>query len=81
MGFGGIGPGSLILILVIVILLFGTKKLRNVGGDLGGALKSFRKAVKEGDDTEGGEKDAKLEEKEGSTIEGESVREDEKNKS
>lgn len=41
----GIGPGSLILILVIVILLFGTKKLRNIGSDLGGAIKSFRKAV------------------------------------
>ncbi len=50
----GIGPGSLILILVIVILLFGTKKLRNVGSDLGGALKSFRKAVKE-DDGQGAE--------------------------
>lgn len=80
MGFGGIGPGSLILILVIVILLFGTKKLRNVGGDLGGALKNFRKAVKEGDESASDES-AKLEEKEGKTIEGESVREDEKNKS
>jgi len=50
MGFGGIGPGSLILILVIVILLFGTKKLRNVGGDLGGALKNFRKSMKDGED-------------------------------
>jgi len=50
MGFGGIGPGSLILILVIVVLLFGTKKLRNVGGDLGGALKNFRKSMKDGED-------------------------------
>jgi sec-independent protein translocase protein TatA len=80
MGFGGIGPGSLILILVIVILLFGTKKLRNVGGDLGGALKNFRKAVKEGDESASDES-AKIEEKEGKTIEGESVREDEKDKS
>ena len=47
MGFGGIGIGSLLLILAIVILLFGTKKLRNVGGDLGGAIKSFKKSIKE----------------------------------
>lgn len=50
MGFSGIGPGSIILILVIVILLFGTKKLRNVGTDLGGAIKNFKKSLKEGED-------------------------------
>lgn len=50
MGFGGIGPGSIILILVIVILLFGTKKLRNVGTDLGGAIKNFKKSMKDGED-------------------------------
>ena len=43
-------PLQLILILVIVILLFGTKKLRNMGGDLGEAFKNFKKAVKDGDD-------------------------------
>lgn len=47
MGFGGISIWSLLLILVIVILLFGTKKLRNVGNDLGGAIRSFKKAVKD----------------------------------
>ena len=47
MGFGGISIWSLLLILGIVILLFGTKKLRNVGGDLGGAIKNFKKSVKE----------------------------------
>ncbi len=36
-----------LVVLVIVLVLFGTKKLRNVGGDLGGALKSFKDAVKE----------------------------------
>lgn len=49
MGFGGISIWSLLLILAIVILLFGTKKLRNVGNDLGGAIRSFKKAVKEED--------------------------------
>lgn len=48
MGFGGIGPGSIILILLIVIILFGTKKLRNVGSDLGGAIRNFKKSMKEG---------------------------------
>ncbi len=47
MGFGGISIWSLLLILAIVVLLFGTKKLRNVGNDLGGAIRSFKKAVKE----------------------------------
>lgn len=51
MGFSGIGPGSIILILIIVILLFGTKKLRNIGTDLGGAIKNFKKSMKEGENT------------------------------
>jgi sec-independent protein translocase protein TatA len=50
MGFGGIGPGSIILILLIVIILFGTKKLRNVGSDLGGAIKNFKKSMKDGEE-------------------------------
>ncbi|MEX0732479.1 MAG: twin-arginine translocase TatA/TatE family subunit [Aquisalimonadaceae bacterium] len=49
MGIGGISVGSLLIILVIVLLLFGTKKLRNIGGDLGGAIKGFRGAMKDGD--------------------------------
>ncbi len=47
MGFGGISVWQLLIILVIVLIIFGTKKLRNVGGDLGGAIKNFKKAVKE----------------------------------
>lgn len=49
MGPGGISPWSLLLILVIVLLLFGTKKLRNVGSDLGGALKGFKSAMNDGE--------------------------------
>ena len=41
----GISPTQLIIILIIVALLFGTKKLRNMGGDLGGAVKGFKKAM------------------------------------
>jgi len=47
MGISGIGIGPLIVILVIVLVLFGTKRLRNAGGDIGGAIKNFKKAVKE----------------------------------
>jgi len=49
MGISGIGIGPLILILAIVLVLFGTKRLRNAGGDIGGAIKNFKKAVKEED--------------------------------
>lgn len=50
MGLGGMNIWSLVLILVIVLLLFGTKKLRNLGGDLGGALKGFKKAMSDDED-------------------------------
>ena len=46
MGISGMGPGSLILILAIVLLIFGTKRLRNMGGDAGSALKGFKTAMK-----------------------------------
>lgn len=44
---GGIGIWQLVIVLVIVIVIFGTKKLRNMGGDVGGAIKNFKKAVKD----------------------------------
>ncbi len=42
---GGIGIWQLLIVAVIIVLLFGTKKLRNVGTDLGSAVKGFKKAV------------------------------------
>jgi len=42
---GGISIWQLVIVLVIVMLLFGTKKLRNIGGDLGGAVKGFKNAM------------------------------------
>ncbi|MFT7414064.1 MAG: sec-independent protein translocase protein TatA [Methylophagaceae bacterium] len=51
MGFGGIGIWQLLIVLAIIILLFGTKKLRSMGGDLGSAIKSFKQSVSEGEDT------------------------------
>jgi sec-independent protein translocase protein TatA len=53
-----------LIVLLIVVLVFGTKKLKNIGGDVGGAVNEFKKAMKDGqieDNTD----------KSGSTIEGE----------
>lgn len=50
MGLSGISPLSLLLILLIVIALFGTNKLKNLGADLGAAIKNFRRALNEEDD-------------------------------
>lgn len=47
MGFGGISIWQLLIVLAIIVLLFGTKKLRGIGGDLGNAVKGFKKAVSE----------------------------------
>ena len=49
MGLGGISIWQLVIVLAIVILLFGTKKLRSMGGDLGSAIKSFKQSVREGE--------------------------------
>jgi sec-independent protein translocase protein TatA len=38
-----------LIVLAIVVLVFGTKKLRNMGGDLGGAIKNFKSSMKEGE--------------------------------
>jgi sec-independent protein translocase protein TatA len=48
MGVGGIGIWQLLIVLVIVMLLFGGKKLRNLGGDLGAGIKGFKKAMDDG---------------------------------
>ena len=45
MGIGGISPGSLLLIFLIIIVLFGTKKLQTLGEDLGKAVRGFRKGL------------------------------------
>ena len=42
-----VGPWQLLIILLIVVMIFGTKKLRNIGGDLGGAIKSFKEGMRE----------------------------------
>ena len=46
----GIGMRELLIILLIALVLFGAKKLRNVGSDLGAAVRNFKKSVNEGDE-------------------------------
>ncbi|MEY3218927.1 MAG: hypothetical protein RIT27_284 [Pseudomonadota bacterium] len=52
MGLGGIGIWELLVLLIIIMVLFGTKKLRNIGEDLGGAIKGFRKSMRDGEQEE-----------------------------
>jgi len=76
MGAGGISIWQLLIILVIVVLLFGTKRLKNIGSDLGAAIKGFKGAMSEGQ-REG--EQAKLEEpKKDNVIEGSATREKDK---
>lgn len=56
MGLEGLSLRHLLVVLVIVALVFGTKKLRNMGGDLGAAMKSFRKAMHDNDDEDKSER-------------------------
>lgn len=61
----GVSVTQLLIILVIVVVLFGTKRLRNLGGDLGGAIKGFKSAVKDGSE------DNKIADDEGNALDGE----------
>jgi sec-independent protein translocase protein TatA len=65
----GISIWQLLIILAIVLVLFGAKRLRNVGGDLGGAIKGFKNAMKE-EEKKDADADAekKLEKKEGENV-------------
>jgi sec-independent protein translocase protein TatA len=48
----GLSTTHLIIFLVIIVLIFGTKKLKNIGSDLGGAVKGFKDGMKTGEKTE-----------------------------
>ncbi|NDY95875.1 twin-arginine translocase TatA/TatE family subunit [Wenzhouxiangella limi] len=52
MGFGNIGWFQILVVLLIVLLVFGTKKIRTLGGDLGGAIRDFRKGMSEDEEAE-----------------------------
>jgi len=49
---GGISVWQLLILLVIVLVIFGTKRLRNAGSDLGGAIKGFREGMSASDEEE-----------------------------
>ena len=68
----GISIWQLVIILLIVLLLFGAKRLRNVGSDLGSAVKGFRSAMKDEENKE------KIDQPEGKVIEGEVTKEKDK---
>lgn len=71
----GISIWQLLILLAVVILVFGTKKLRNVGGDLGGAIKNFKKSMKDESDNK-----PQVDDKTGRVIDAESSSVDEKEK-
>ena len=70
---GGISVTQLLILLVIVALVFGTKRLRNIGSDLGSAVKGFRKGIEEEpEDTE----PEKIENAEKTSAESDTVKEE-----
>lgn len=76
---GGISIWQLLIVAVIVVLLFGTKKLRNIGGDLGSAIKGFKKAMVDDDKKDADFSPQKLEEKD-SILQKSEEKTDEKDK-
>lgn len=52
MGLGGISIWQLLIVLAIVVMIFGTKRLKNIGADLGSAIKGFKKSMSDDDVTE-----------------------------
>ena len=60
-----LGPGELVIILLIALLIFGASRLRDIGGAMGGAIRDFRSALTGADEEQGkGEEEEKEEEKE-----------------
>jgi len=69
----GISIWQLLIILAIVLVLFGARRLRNIGSDLGGAIKGFKQSMREGEEESGAKKS--LDDKdEGRVIDGEATR-------
>lgn len=71
----GLSLWHLLIVLAIALVIFGTKKIRDLGGDLGGAIRNFKSAMREGEDTDApapatGKKVARMEKKQPRVIEG-----------
>ncbi len=81
MGFGGISIWQLLIVLAIVIMIFGTKRLKGLGGDVGGAIKGFKKAMNEDESAKNDEKNTEsLEEKKSSDANFSEMKPEEKQK-
>jgi sec-independent protein translocase protein TatA len=65
MGLGGISIWQLAIVLVIVLLIFGTKRLKSIGSDLGSAIKGFKKAVDTDEDKADGDAQQRIESDDG----------------
>jgi sec-independent protein translocase protein TatA len=72
----GISIWQLLIVLALVVLIFGTKKLRNLGGDVGSAVKSFKSAMKAGEDDSTMKK--QIDDDKGDAVEGEVNKEQDK---
>lgn len=82
MGIGGISIWQLLIVLAIVLLLFGTKRLKNIGSDLGGAIKGFKGAMKDGEKAEAQKQEQdQIEKSESGTVVDGEVTSKEKDKS
>lgn len=68
---GGLSIWHWLIVLLVVMLIFGTKKLRNIGSDLGGAVKGFKEGMRSDDETDSQNKVAGHIREGGQTIEGE----------
>lgn len=67
----GISIWQLLIVLLIIVLLFGTKKLRNIGGDLGSAIKNFKRSMGEGESGKDDEENKRLHDSEGRVFDAE----------
>jgi sec-independent protein translocase protein TatA len=68
---GGLSLGHWLIVLLIVVLIFGTKKLRNMGADLGGAVRGFKDGMREGGDKSADSASGPAPQVTGKTVEGE----------
>ena len=75
---GGLSIWHLLVVLVIVLVVFGTKRLRSIGSDLGGAIKSFRQAVKDENEASTDKPKQPGQSDTGRIIDGEATREKDK---
>jgi sec-independent protein translocase protein TatA len=72
----GISIWQLLIILAIVLVIFGARKLRNLGGDLGGAIKNFKQSMREGEEAEKGGEQKKIGEDSSKVVDAEVISKD-----